>query len=78
MERFMTKKSTKLISKITLIVSIITVSCSLLLLVACGSTKQEGLTPEELALKQELEEEARLEKKHPTKVVWEAKKCRGW
>lgn len=69
----MTKKSTKLISKITLIVSIITVSCSLLLLVACGSTKQEALTPEELALKQELEEEARLEKKHPTKVVWEAK-----
>lgn len=69
----MTKNHTKLISKITLIVSIITIFCSLLSLAGCGSTKQEGLTPEELALKQELEEEARLEKKHPTKVVWEAK-----
>ena len=70
----MTKNHTKLISKMTLIVSIITIFCSLLSLAGCGSTKQdEGLTPEELALKQELEEEARLEKKHPTKVVWEAK-----
>ena len=70
----MTKTHAKLISKITLIVSIITIFFSLLSLAGCGSTKQdEGLTPEELALKQELEEEARLEKKHPTKVVWEAK-----
>lgn len=74
----MKKSHTKLINKITLIVSIITIFSSLLILAGCGSTKQEGLSPEELALKLELEEEARLEKKAPYKGCLGSKECRGW
>ena len=45
------------------------------ILIGCASSNSnnENLSEEERALKLELEEEARLEKKHPTKVIWEAK-----
>lgn len=47
--------------------------CIFIFFAACVSNEQPNLSEEERALKLELEEELKLEKKHPTKVIWEAK-----